>query len=135
MLTVADIATWLTGLGLDPTVPVVDGVYVPPVPNRIVLVQHAAGPGLMMEEIIDQVAIQIRSRGMPHPENPPLASADAQQLAGQVDDLILGTVPPVMAGATRIQARDRLGSGPRFQLFDTGFRAEWVCQYLLNVAR
>ncbi len=127
MLAVADIAALLVSLGV--TVPVVDGYWMPPDPDRLVLVSFAGGKGLLYERAYDSQTVQLRCRGLQR------QPADAALLAAQVDDAILSIVPPVDVGANHVNNVDRLGGPPRFQLADTGLRAEYVAQYMFDVAR
>lgn len=126
MIVVADITAWLTSLGL--TTPAVDGYWVPPDPDRLILIMLAGGPGLLYERAYDRQAVTLRSRGLQR------QPADAEALATQVDDLILSAVPPVTVGSKHVNDIDRL-SPPRFASADKALRSEFTATYLLTFAR
>lgn len=126
MMVVADVTAWLTSLGI--TTPAADGYWVPPDPDRIILVTLAGGPGLIYERAYDRQALTLRSRGLQR------QPTDAEQLAGQVDDAILRAIPPMPVGSKHVNDIDRL-SPPRFASMDKAFRSEFTATYLLTFAR
>lgn len=126
MLVVSDVVTWLTSLGL--TVPILDGYWVPPDPDRLILVTLAGGPGMLYERAYDRQAITLRTRGAQR------QPADAEALASQLDTAILAVVPPTLVGTKHVNDIDR-ASPPRFALLDKAFRSEFAATYLVTYAR
>lgn len=126
MLAVADLIVWLPTLGI--TTLVQDGYYVPPGPDRLVLVTLAGGPGMLYERAYDRQAVAIRCRGLQRQPQ------DAEALAAQVDAAILGALPPVQVGAGHVNDIDRI-SPPRYAATDKAMRAEFTATYLMTVAR
>lgn len=126
MLAVADLTAWLPTLGIDTVCQ--DGYWIPPGPDRVVLVTLAGGPGMLYERAYDRQAVAVRCRGLQR------QPADAEALAAQVDAAILAVVPPVQVGSGWVNDIDRV-SPPRFTGSDKAFRAEFTATYLLSVAR
>lgn len=126
MLVLADVTTWLEALGI--TVPILDGAWIPPDPDRIVLVSLAGGPGMLYERAYDRQAVTLRTRGAQR------VPSDAEALAAEVDDAVLSVIPPVAVGAGHVNDIDRV-SPPRFVAMDKAFRNEFSATYLFTVAR
>lgn len=130
-LTTTDLIDWLTGLGWDTQqeagAPILMGPYIPPTPDRIVVITPTAGPGIVLEGAADAGAFQARVRGGQNNQ------ADAEQLAGLLDTLILNAPFPVVvpSGTVLIHAH-RLGSGPSPLSADPddAERFDYVTQYL-----
>lgn len=125
-LTVADIGTWLASLGIS--VPVDDAYWVPPQPDRMVLVAFTGGHGLVYQRAFDEVYVSLTSRGAQR------QPADAKALADEVDTAILGVVPPVSIGTGRVNDIYRTAP-PRHVATDKAMRAQYVAVYSLLVAR
>ena len=126
MITVADLSAWLVTLGI--TTPIADAAFVPPSPDRMVLIARAGGPGIVMERTFDRVAFAIRTRGLQR------QYADAEGLAAQVDAAILGVVAPVYIGGIFVNDIDRLGAPPHFLQWDTAGRSNFIASYVIQHA-
>jgi hypothetical protein len=105
------IIDWIDGLGWDDRqelgFPVLPGPYIPPSPDRLVVITGGSGPGYLTEEpATDGSNFQALIRGAP--EDPFGAEAAAQAL----DDLILRARFPVQVDGTWIVNCTRIGSGP-----------------------
>jgi hypothetical protein len=125
------VISWLTGLGWDATeeqgAPIRPGPYIQAMPDRLVTITTTPGPGYGADAALDVSAFQARVRG---PQNDP---AGAEQLAYQLDTLILNALfPAILGDGTVLVHVHRLGSPP--QLLspgpDTGDRYELTCTYL-----
>ena len=123
MLSVSDVIAWLPTLGI--TTPVQDSWWVPPDPDRLVMVTISGGPGPIYERLFDRTAVTVRCRGLQR------QPSDTEALAAQVDEAVMGAVAPVMVGKTRVNDIDR-AAPPRFAGLDKAFRAEFVAVYLLT---
>lgn len=105
------IVDWLGSLGWNEAQetgwPIVPGPYVPPDPDRLVVITGGGGPGYTTEEpATDASNFQALVRGAP--EDPYGAEATAQLL----DRLILRAPFPVQVDGTWVVACSRIGSGP-----------------------
>lgn len=125
MLQVSDVLAWLPTLGI--TTPAENGYFIPPDPDRLILVTLAGGPGLLYERVYDRVAVAIRTRGLQR------QPADAEALAAQVDDTILSVVAPTQVGTVHVNDIDR-AAPPRFAGLDKAFRSQFTASYLLTAA-
>lgn len=123
MLQVTDVESWLVSLGI--TAPVIDGSWVPPDPDRLVLITLTGGPGLLYERLYDRQTVTVRCRGLQR------QSADAGLLAAQVDAAILGALPPVAVGTQHVNDITR-GAAPRFASLDKAFRTEMTATYMFS---
>jgi hypothetical protein len=89
------------------------GPYIPPSPDRLVVITGGGGPGYLTEEAAtDGSNFQALVRGAP--EDPYGAEAAAQLL----DKLILAAGFPVQIDGTWVLACSRVGSGPTPLPFD-----------------
>jgi len=125
------IIDWLAGLGWDGRqelgFPLLPGPYVPPEPDRAVVITGGGGPGYLTEEpSIDGSNFQARIRGAP---DDGYATEEAAQL---LDQLILGARFPVQVDGTWIVHASRLGSGPTPLPYDPADRrTEFTSNYLI----
>lgn len=115
----ADIVGWIKSQGVSTAV--VAGPYMPPLPERLVVVTRTSGPGLSTEGALDTTGFQVRTRGSGG------YSANGEADAYLIDQLILfGDWPP------NVKMINRSG-GPPVPLApapDSGERITWVCSYL-----
>jgi hypothetical protein len=105
------IIDWITGLGWDDRqelgYPLAPGPYVPPSPDRIVVITGTGGPGYTTEEpATDASNFQALLRGAP--EDP----LGAEEAAQELDRLILLGGFPAQVDGTWVAAVSRVGSGP-----------------------
>jgi hypothetical protein len=105
------IMDWIASLGWDDRqelgYPINPGPYVPPSPDRLLVITGGGGPGYLTEEAsIDGSNFQALIRGAPED---PLGAEDAAQ---QLDRLILRARFPVQIDGTWIVNCTRVGSGP-----------------------
>lgn len=110
--------------------PVVPGPYVPPDPDRLLVVTGAGGPGYLTDEgSVDGSIFQARLRGVP--DDP----FGAEQAAGQLDALLLAASQsgmPVVIDGVPVSTVYRSGSGPTALPFDpTDRRTEFTCNYVI----
>jgi hypothetical protein len=122
-----DLAGWLKSKGVDEEFDT-DG-HIPSRPDRRVIISGTGGPGESGERTRDALSFQVRTRGR---QNVP---GDAEQLAWQVDDAIMGAIAPLSINGTRVISIQRQGGPPGFILRDTARRAHFSCNYLFTVAR
>ena len=113
------IMDWITSLGWDTRqeqgYPMLGGPYIPPSPDRLVVITGAGGPGYLTEEpATDGSNFQVMLRGAA--EDPLGAEAQAQAL----DLLILRAPFPATVDGTVICTVSRVGSGPTPLPFDPG---------------
>lgn len=127
----ASVIAWITNLGWDTRqefgAPIFPGPYVPPEPDRIVVITATPGPGYVLEGSADASAFQARVRGSQNDQ------ADAEALAYLLDSLILGApFPSVAASGQVIVHVHRLGGtpSPLAASPDSGDRYELTCNYL-----
>ena len=105
------IIDWIASLGWDDRqelgYPLVPGPYIPPAPDRIVVITGTGGPGYTTEEpATDASNFQALLRGAA--EDP----LGAEEAAGQLDLLILHGGFPAQVDGTRVLSVSRVGSGP-----------------------
>ena len=131
-LPAASLVAWLTRLGWDVRqeygAPIVPGPYVPPEPDRCVIVTAVPGPGYVLEGDGDAGAFQARVRGGQNDQ------ADAEGLAYLLDSMILGaSFPAVTPSGQVIIHIHRLGGTPSPLAAgpDSGDRYEMVASYLV----
>lgn len=123
------LADWVASLGWDTRqelgYPIVVGPYVPPEPDRLLIITNAGGPGYTTEEAAtDAGTFQARLRSTP--DNVLAAEADAEAL----DSLILGASFPASIDGRVIVMVYRTGSGPTPIPYDqTDRRFELTCNY------
>lgn len=108
----------------------------PDMPNRAIGITKGSGAGLVMDGLFDIIAFSINCRGAEN--NLP----DAENIAGEVDDIILGKVAKtenflIGTGATSVYVNGmgRLGGEPS-QLSITDSASRWVftCSYYAYVS-
>ena len=127
-MTTAELAAWLTANGVAAAIST-DG-HIPPKPDRLVVLTLTGGPGEHRERAFDVRSVQVLTRGA---QRDP---ADAEQLAAQVDDVFLGSVPPLLIGQTRVISVLRSGGPPAFVAREpSSGRVTMSCSYLLDCAR
>lgn len=125
------IIDWIGTLGWDDRqelgYPVLPGPYVPPSPDRALIITGGGGPGYTTEEpATDASNFQARLRGAP---DDPLG---AESAAALLDALILRANFPVVIDGTPIVTAYRLGSGPTPLPFDaTDRRIEFTSNYVI----
>ena len=126
------ICDWITGLGWDDRnetgYPVIPGPYVPPSPDRLVVITGSGGPGYTTEEAATDAAIfQARVRG------PAEDWDEAERAATELDLLILRARFPVQVDGTWIVQVTRTGGGPDPLPYDmTDQRGEFVNNYVIT---
>jgi hypothetical protein len=125
------VCDWIASLGWDGRqelgYPVLPGPYVPPSPDRCVVITNTGGPGFTTEETAtDANNYQVRLRGAP--EDP----LDAEEAAGQLDLLMVRASFPVQVGGTWLLACNRVGSSPSPLPWDpTDQRTEFTANYTI----
>lgn len=127
MITVTQLAAWLTGLGIE--TPVQPSFFLAPVPVRSVFVTLAGGQGTLNEREMDRVTFAALCRGLSH------QYSDAEALAAQVDDAVLSVFCPTQIGGSFVNDIDRVGAPPRFQSWDKGGSTIFICTYQITHAR
>jgi hypothetical protein len=130
-LPTAAVISWVLSLGWDGTqetgAPVLMGPYVPPEPDRMVVITPTGGPGYVLESAADAGTFQARVRGGQDDQ------PGAEALAMLLDSLILGaSFPAVTPSGQVIVHIHRLGGSPSplAPNPDDGFRYEYTCSYL-----
>jgi len=129
-LPIADAIQWIENLGWNITqesgAPLFPGPYIQPMPDRIVTLSPAGGPGYVLEGDADSSLIQARTRGGQNDQD------DAEQLALALDALIRDASFPVVVNGTTISHCHRFGSPPTplTGTPDDGSRWEYVASYL-----
>lgn len=107
--------------------PLLPGPYVPPSPDRLVVITGGGGPGYTTEEpATDAANFQARIRG---------AAQDwlgTEEAANDLDRLILRAQFPVQIGGTWVVSCSRLGSGPDPLSYDPADqRGEFTSNYMI----
>lgn len=98
-------------------------------PDRLVAVTISGGGSTLRERTFDQISCQILTRGLSG------VDLDALVLAGAVDDLLMGAVPPILMGGHRVVSVNYVGGPPGFVSRDDGRRALFSCNYMLQTGR
>jgi hypothetical protein len=125
------IIDFIAGLGWDDRdevgYPLLPGPFVPPSPDRLVVITGGGGPGYTTEEpATDGSSFQARLRG------PAEDWLEAEAQAQALDDLILRARCPVQVDGTWVVHCSRLGNGPSPLAYDpTDQRGEFTCNYLI----
>ena len=125
------IIDWITSLGWDDRqelgYPLLPGPYVPPSPDRLVVITGGGGPGYTTEEpATDASNFQARLRGAP---DDPFGIESAAQL---LDDLVLHAHFPVVIDSVPIVTVYRMGSGPTPLPYDpSDRRTEFTSNYII----
>jgi uncharacterized protein (DUF2126 family) len=126
----AAVIQWLTELGWDTAeetgAPLERGPYVPPMPNRIVVISPVPGPGFLMEGAADAGAFQARVRG--ETDDPD----DAEALMFRLDKMIERAQFPATVGGHQFIHIHRVSARPAPLLPspDSGRRSEYTCNYV-----
>lgn len=136
-----DVISWLVSLGWDVTqetgAPLYLGPYLPPEPDRLVVITPTPGPGFTLEGATDTSAFQALVRGQQGGDGSLHAQKHAEKLAYQLDALIFGArFPAVLTSGQVIVTAYRLGGhpvplgpGP-----DDADRLTFVCSYLIQAS-
>lgn len=125
------ICDWIGQLGWDDRqelgYPLLPGPYVPPSPDRLVVITGGSGPGYTTEEpATDASNFQARIRGAAEDW------AGTEEAAGLLDLLILRARFPVQVDGTWIVQCYRLGSGPTPLPYDpSDQRGEFTSNYVI----
>jgi hypothetical protein len=125
------IIDWISTLGWDAReevgYPLLPGPYVPPSPDRLVVITGGGGPGYTTEEpATDGASFQARLRG------PAEDWLEAEAKAGELDLLVLRARFPVQVDGTWIVHCSRLGNGPDPLPYDpTDQRGEFTGNYVI----
>jgi len=122
-----DVKTFLVSKGV--TAPIITEGDVPEMPDRVLVITMTGGPGESGERTRDNVAFQIRTRGKQG------IPGDGGSFARDIDDVLLGAVPPLQMGTRRAIRILRFGGPPSYLLRDPGNRVHHVCNYLVEVTR
>ncbi len=122
-----DVKSFLVARGI--TAPIITEGDVPEMPDRVVVIQMTGGPGESGERTRDNVSFQVRTRGLQR------VPGDGGAFSREVDDAILGAVPPLMMGTRRAVRILRFGGPPSYLLRDSSERVHHVCNYLVEVTR
>jgi hypothetical protein len=123
------IIDFITSLGWDTRpelgYPIVPGPYIPPDPDRLLIITGAGGPGYTTEEpATDAGTFQARLRSVPDDV------LVAEAAAGALDQLILRARFPVVIDGVPIVMIYRAGSGPTpLPLDPSDRRFELTCNY------
>lgn len=110
--------------------PVVPGPYVPPEPDRLLIITGAGGPGYLTDEAsVDASIFQARVRGAP---DDPIG---AETAASTLDDMLAAasrTRFPLAIDGTSVNTLYRSGSGPTALPYDpSDRRTEFTCNYVI----
>lgn len=110
----------------------------PDMPNRVIGITKASGPGLEMEGMFDVIGIAISCRGGENNLN------DAETIANEVDDIFLGKHPNAQSEnflignpstGFQLNGIGRRGSGPvTSNMPDTLSRWTFTCTYYAYVS-
>lgn len=135
-LTTTKLAEWLRPL-VTSGAKVVPG-RLPDMPNRVIGITKSSGPGLAMEGLFDVVAFTVQCRGG---EN---NLSDAEDIAGEVDDIFIGKHPSARAenfligeGAESVWVSEigRTGGEPsQLAMPDPQSRWTFTCSYFAYVS-
>lgn len=140
-LPTSSIVTWIESLGWDITqetgAPLYLGPWVPPEPDRLVVVSPTPGPGYQLEGAADMSAFQALVRGQQGGDQSLHAQTHAEQMAYALDALIFSARFPavlpsghVLMLITRLGGHPSpLGAGP-----DDADRFTFTCQYLVQAS-
>lgn len=135
-LTLVKTADWIRPL-LTSGARVVPG-RIPDMPNRVIAISKGSGPGLEMDGLIDVIGLTFTSRGA---EN---NIGDAEDIAGEVDDIFLGKHPTITsenfligtgAQSVFVNALGRTGGEPTMlSIPDSQSRYSFMCSYYARVS-
>jgi hypothetical protein len=135
------ILDWLVALGWDITqetgAPLYLGPYVPPEPDRLVVISPTPGPGYQLEGAADTSAFQALVRGQQGGDQSLHAQSHAETLAYALDALIFGAqFPAVLPSGHVLMLVTRLGGhpSPLGPSSDDADRFSFVCQYLVQAS-
>lgn len=102
-------------------------------PDRHVDITPVQGPGMVIEWAYEVAAFQIRAVGDQFRGDPEAAQDDAEDLAFEVDQALLGGTWPRQIGGLKVQWIKRAGGGPSLLEMDDADRAHMVCTYLIEI--
>jgi hypothetical protein len=100
-----------------------------PSPDRLVAVVVSGGGPTLGERTRDQATVQVFTRGLQR------SDADAENVAASADNVLMGVVPQIVLGNTRVMSIDYQGGPPAFLRRDDAKRALFICNYLFQTAR
>lgn len=126
MLRSADVAGWLVDRGIAE--PMVFVTELPAMPDRVCSVAMTGGGPTLRERSFDQAQLQVVCRGAQ------ADPGDAEAFAEQIDDVLMGAVPPVVMNGRRVASIDRLSPPQRLEV-DAGRRTVMVTNFILQTAR
>ena len=130
MLRSVDVVGWLEANGIaGPETLVTDLEELPAMPDRVCAVALFGGGPTLRERTWDQQQIQVLCRGRQG------SSRDAEDFAAQVDDLVMGVVPPILIGGRRVASLDRLGGPPARVDTDPARRVILSVSFMVQVGR
>lgn len=101
----------------------------PDMPNRVIGISLASGPGFVLDGLFDAIGFQISCRGA---EN---NFKDTEEIAAEVDEILTGVDPRVRAesffiGSVYVDVMGRTGSGPtELPIPDSQSRYVFTCNY------
>jgi hypothetical protein len=126
-LTTTKLADWLRPL-ITSGAKVVPG-RLPDMPNRVIGITKGSSPGLAMDGLFDVIGFTISCRG--GEQN----LTDAEDMAGEVDDIIIGRHPTVgvtnfLIGDLFVNGLGRTGGEPiQLSMPDSQSRWTFTCSY------
>lgn len=136
-----EILAWIELLGWDVTqefgAPLYLGPYVPPEPDRLVVISPTPGPGFTLEGAADTSAFQALVRGQQGGDQSLHAQTHAEQMAYALDALIFSArFPAVLPSGHVLVLVTRLGGhpSPLGAGIDDADRAIFTCQYLVQAS-
>lgn len=133
-LTTTKLADWLRPI-ITSQAKVVPG-RLPDMPNRVIGITKSSGPGLAMEGLFDVKGFMISCRGG---EN---NLADAEDIAGEVDDILIGKLVStenfligIGADSVYVSQIGRTGGEPiQLSIPDSQSRWTFTCSYFAYVS-
>jgi hypothetical protein len=129
VLSTADLASWLIAQGITADIGFDGQAWVEILPDQAVLLTLMGGGPELFERTFDTPSVQLLSRGGQ------MDPTSAEALAWSIDNLLLGAVPPIDIGSTRVIAIERVGGPPRFVQYDAARRRIFSATYIFTAAR
>lgn len=140
-LPTGDLIAWITSLGWDANqetgCPLYGGPYIPPEPDRLVILTPVGGPGYLNEGATDSGGFQARVRGPQSGDASPFGQAAAEKDAYRLDQLIFAAQFPVVLPSGQVLVKVYRFAGvpsPLTGTPDDGDRWEYTCEYLYEVS-
>ncbi len=96
-------------------------------PSRALSVTLSGGMPTQQERTFDVLRVTIQARD--------ITASQSDELMAQVDDLIMGIIPPTVIGTRRVTAIDYAGGPPASFGQDEEDRRVLGCAYLITAAR